>query len=71
MKRGTIMGLEEYRVYKGYTYDVLSDLSGLARSKVYRICKGKCCPRIHEAYALIKATKGFVRMEDLLPEDCA
>jgi len=65
------MGLEEYRIFKGYTYDTLSEMSGLHRSKVYRICKGEYCPRIHEAYTLIKITNGFVRMEDLLPEDCA
>jgi DNA-binding XRE family transcriptional regulator len=61
------MKLQDYKEYKGLTYDELSDQVGVERSTVYRICKEVYCVRLNDAYKITRNTQGYVRLEDLLP----
>ena len=64
------MELEDYRKFRGLTYDELAKQLDIERSRTYRICKKVYCCRLTDAYRIIDRTDGYVRMIDLLPEGC-
>lgn len=60
------MKLIKYKETNGFTYTKLSEVTGLSRNMLYRICEGDHVPRLDEAYQIVEATDGYVRLSDLL-----
>ena len=60
------MRLEEYRKFKGLTYDELAKALNLNKTTVYRICKKNLNCRLSEALKILDRTSGYVRITDLL-----
>jgi len=67
------MELEEFRVQRKLTYRALADLIGLSVNMTFRIAKGKAnCISLQAAQKIVKATGGYVSIENLLSSigDC-
>lgn len=59
--------LEKFRRIRGITQRELTDLIGeISTSMVSRLCNGKVEPGLGTAARIIKATAGYVQLEDLI-----
>jgi predicted transcriptional regulator len=64
------MLLKEWKEKNKLSLDELSEVLGVSRSILHRVCRDDHCFKTADAHRIIIGTGGAVGMEDLLPEDC-